>query len=215
VASRETAWDSATGSGQAALGLANHFDHVFATDVSSAQLRHARRHPRIEYRVAPAERSGLAGSSVDLVVAAAALHWFDLPRFYAEARRVVRPGGVVAAWTYHVAHVEPPLDAILWPFYRDVVGPHFAEGARIVDARYAGITLPGRELRAPAFRVSVSWTARQVLRFVRTWSGVQSYIAATGQDPVAGLVTAIEDAFSPGDSAREVCWPLYLRAARL
>jgi SAM-dependent methyltransferase len=211
---RETAWDAATGSGQAALGLANHFTRVIATDLSPSQLQHAKPHPRIEYCVAPAEESGLAAESVDLVVAAAAIHWFDLARFYMEVKRVIRRGGVLAAWTYHVAHVGPPLDRVLWPFYRDVVGPYFAAGARIVDARYESLTLPGKHLPAPAFKVSVRWSALDVLGFVRTWSGVQSYIAATKKDPVAQIAQAIRDVFS-GDSVLEVSWPLYIRAAQL
>jgi SAM-dependent methyltransferase len=211
----DAAWDAATGSGQAAWGLAHHFDRVIATDVSARQLRFARPHPRIDYRVARAEASGLADESVDLVVAAAAIHWFDLDRFYAEVRRVLRPGGVLAAWTYHVAHVDPPLDRVLWPFYRDVVGRHFARGARLVDARYAGIELPGERLRAPSFHVSASWSAREVLGFVRTWSGVRSYMASEGRDPVSDLTAPIEAALGGADRVREVRWPLYLRAARL
>src|SRR6266496_4940677 len=46
---RGTAWDCATGSGQAALGLATHFERVVATDASAAQLAAARRHPRVRY----------------------------------------------------------------------------------------------------------------------------------------------------------------------
>jgi SAM-dependent methyltransferase len=215
VARRDIAWDTATGSGQAAVGLAKHFDHVIATDVSAAQLHHARQHAQIRYHVARAEASGLSEDSVDLVVAAAAIHWFDLPRFYEEVRRVIRPGGVLAAWTYHVAHVSPPLDEILWPFYRDVVSDYFAGGARLVDARYAGLELPGRGIAAPSFQASVLWTPSQVLSFIRTWSGVQAYMSATNQDPLTKLVVPIESALGGADAVREVNWPLYLRAARL
>lgn len=210
---REAAWDAATGNGQAALGLATHFTRVIATDVSPSQVQYAKQHPRIEYRVAPAEASGLAADSVDLVVAAAAIHWFDLDRFYMEVDRVVRRGGLLAAWTYHVAHVGPPLDRVLWPFYRDVVARHFAPGARMVDACYEGLTLPGKQLPAPTFRVSVRWSADEVLRFVRTWSGVQSYMVATKKDPVAQIARAVRDVFG-GDSVQEVSWPLYIRAAK-
>jgi SAM-dependent methyltransferase len=211
---RETAWDTATGNGQAALGLATHFTRVIATDLSPSQVQHARQHPRVEYRVAPAEESGVAAGSVDLVVAATAIHWFDLDRFYVEVGRVIRRGGVLAAWTYHVAHVGPPLDSVLWPFYRDVVGRHFAAGARMVDSRYEGITLPGRELPAPTFKVSVRWSADEVLNFVRTWSGVQSYMEMTKTDPVAQIAKAVKDVFGGDNSIQEVSWPLYIRAAR-
>ena len=211
---RETAWDAATGNGQAAIGLATHFTHVTATDVSPAQLQHAKHHPRIEYRVAPAEASGLAADSIDLVVAAAAIHWFDLDKFYLEVERVIHRGGVLAAWTYHVAHVGPPLDKILWPFYRDVVGKYFAAGARMVDARYDGIRLPGEALQPPAFSTTVRWSAEDVLRFVRTWSGVQSYMAATKQDPVERIAKAVWEAFGGDNTVREVSLPLYVLAAR-
>lgn len=215
VARHDAAWDAATGNGQAAIGLAGHFRVVIATDSSAQQLLHARRHRRVDYRVGRAERSGLADRSVDLVVVASALHWFDRARFYEEVRRVARRGGVLAAWTYHAARVEPPLGDVLWPFYRDVVGPHFAAGARLVDDRYETITLPGEPIAAPSFIASTHWTAAQMLNYIRTWSGVQAYLQATHRDPVAALAPGIEEIWGAPETAREVRWPLYLRASRL
>lgn len=212
---RDIAWDAATGSGQAAWGLAHRFDRVIATDISAEQLRHARQHPRIDYRVARSEASGLPDASVDLAVSAAAAHWFDLPRYYDELRRVVRPGGVAVAWTYHVAHVDPPLDTILWRFYKDVLGPYYPPNVRLVDDRFAGIQLPGRELTAPALHATVRWSARQVAQFAASWSSVPGYIAATGADPIPELEAAVAAAFGGPDVVRELHFPLYIRAARL
>jgi ubiquinone/menaquinone biosynthesis C-methylase UbiE len=76
------------GNGQAAVALAARFTGVVATDASAEQVGNAFLHPRVEYRVAPAEASGLEAESVDLVTAAQAVHWFDVPAFFAEARRV-------------------------------------------------------------------------------------------------------------------------------
>ncbi len=100
---RSLAWDCATGNGQAAVCLAEHFERVIATDASAAQLAQATPHPNVEYRQAPAEQSGLADGSVDLLTVATALHWFDFDRFYAEAERVLAPGGALAAWAYNLA----------------------------------------------------------------------------------------------------------------
>jgi SAM-dependent methyltransferase len=215
VERHELAWDAATGGGQAAMGLTRHFRRVMASDRSREQLAHAQVHPRIHYRAATAEASGLPDRSVDLIVAAAAIHWFDLDRFYAEAMRVVRPGGVLAAWTYHVAHVEPPFDAVLGPFYENVVAPHFGSGARLVDDRYEGLTLPGSALRPPAFVASVRWTEPQILAFIRTWSGVEAYRRATGRDPVHLVEPAIRARCESPGAVHELRWPLYLRASRL
>lgn len=212
---RDAAWDVATGTGQAALGLAPHFTRVIATDLSAEQIRHATPHPRVQYRVASAESSGLEDAAVDLIASAAAIHWFDLPAFYAEVRRVARPGAVLAAWTYHVGHMEPPFDAVFAPFYEDVLAPYFAPGARLVDDRYRTIDLPGRALDAPEFTMSVRWTAAEVLRYVRTWSGVHAYTDATGEDPVERIAPSIDALCGSTGTRHELRWPLYIRASRL
>ena len=60
VPGRDLAWDGATGNGQAAVAVAEHFDRVIATDASAEQIRHAHRHPRVEYRVATSEAADAA-----------------------------------------------------------------------------------------------------------------------------------------------------------
>ena len=99
--------DVATGNGQAAVALAEHFESVIATEPSAAQLAQAPAHPRVEYRCEAAESISVAAGSADLLVAAQAAHWFDWPRFVREAVRVLRPGGVLAFWTYGNCLVDP------------------------------------------------------------------------------------------------------------
>ena len=101
MSSRAVAWACATGNGQAATHLAEYFGRVVATDESAEMIAQAPRDLGIVYRVAEAEDSGLDDRSVDLVTVASAIHWFDLERFYTEVRRIVKPGGTVAIWTYY------------------------------------------------------------------------------------------------------------------
>ena len=91
---RQLAWDCATGSRQAAVGLAAVFDRVIATDASEKQIANAEPHEHVEYRVASGEESGLESSAIDLIIVAQALHGFDLDRFYAEVERLLKPRGV-------------------------------------------------------------------------------------------------------------------------
>src|SRR5437773_12056929 len=76
--SRALAWDCATGSGQAALELAEVFDRVIATDASERQIANAQPHERVEYRVAPAEESGGGSGSSDRIMGAQAVAWVGL-----------------------------------------------------------------------------------------------------------------------------------------
>jgi SAM-dependent methyltransferase len=121
--SRQLAWDCGTGNGQAAIGLASVFDRVIATDASEKQIANAQPHERVEYRVAPAENSGIESGTVDLLMVAQALHWFNLDRFYAEARRALKPSGVFAASAYKLLGIEPAIDEIVNRYYNEVVGP--------------------------------------------------------------------------------------------
>jgi hypothetical protein len=59
-----------------------------------SRSRHAIAAPSVHYSVQPAEATTFASASFDAVCVAQALHWFDIERFYAEVRRVLRPGGI-------------------------------------------------------------------------------------------------------------------------
>ena len=64
--------------------------------------------PRFRAVAAPAEATTLDGASVDAVVAAQAFHWFDKPRFRAEAARILKPGGIVAlVWNVRRVDASP------------------------------------------------------------------------------------------------------------
>ena len=141
------AWDCAAGTGQASIPLASRFEQVIATDISVAMLSHASPHPRVEYRAAPAEGSGLADGTVDLVTVAQALHWLDLDGFYAEVKRVLAMGGVLAVWTYGRQELgDSMLDEVLDRFYREVIGPYWPAGRCHVEAGYRTLAFPFAEL---------------------------------------------------------------------
>ena len=214
---RELAWDAATGNGQAAVGLARHFPRVVATDISSGQIAHSAPHPRVEYRVAAGERSGLDAKSVDLAAVATALHWLPREPFFDEVRRVVRPGGVFAAWTYHAGTCDPPFDDLIHHFYWEIARPHFASGVELVDRLYEGIDFPGEPIPAPVFRVAADWTYAQTLDYLRSWSGVADHRKRTGVDLVEAFAPELATLWAGDDltATRPFCMPIVLKASRL
>ncbi|KIZ06425.1 methyltransferase type 11 [Monoraphidium neglectum] len=144
AAERRLAVDIATGSGQAARELAARFERVIAIDGSPQQLEHAARDtPNIEFRLADAHATGLPAGCADLVTVAQALHWFDAPAFYREARRVLSaPRGALAVWCYGLATVEAeghPADAALKDIFGEELGPYWDERRKLVDNMYRGM----------------------------------------------------------------------------
>jgi SAM-dependent methyltransferase len=211
----ELAWDCAAGSGQATLPLARVFCRVVATDISAAMLNQAPRHPNVEYRVAPAETSGLEAQTVDLVTIAQALHWVEIESFYAEVERVLVPSGVLAAWTYGNQRLDDrAVDAVLQHFYAEVVGPYWAPERRYVESGYQTLPFPFPELKPPTFFMQKRWTLNQLLGYISTWSATQRFRQVVGTDPVGELALELSPLWGDPAAVRTVQWPLSLRVGR-
>jgi SAM-dependent methyltransferase len=215
VIQRDLAWDCAAGSGQATLALATFFRRVVATDASGPMLDRAPRHPRIEYRVAPAQTSGLEDGTVDLVTVAQALHWLELTPFYAEVRRVLVPSGVLAVWTYGTQQLDDSaLDEPLQHFYTEVVGPYWPLERRHVESGYRTLPFPFAEIESPSFIMRAQWNLSQLLGYIRTWSATQRFRETVGNDPVDSLSSELAPHWGDPDVPRRVSWPLSLRVGR-
>lgn len=211
---RETAWDAGCGSGQASLGLAAHFDSVIASDPSAAQIAAASAHPRVQYRIEPAEAPSLADASVDLVTVAQALHWFDQDRFHAAVRRVLRPGGVIAAWTYALCRVDAAVDAAYDRLYEPILGPYWPAERRHVENGYRDLPFPWTPITAPPFDLRVRWNLDAYRGYLRSWSATQRYIDRHGSDPRALVDDELVAAWGDPAVEREVVFPLALRVGR-
>jgi len=214
--SRSLVWEPGAGSGQASVGLAGWFDHVVATELSAEMLERAPAHPRVAYSVGVAGQSGLPDRSVDLVAVAQAMHWFDFERFYAEARRVLVPGGVLAAWSYGVPQLQgPAVNRAFQKFYQNVVAQWWPTERSHVESGYRTIPFPFEELGHPPFQMLVRWPLASLLGYCRSWSAVELYRQALNEDPVIQLEAALAPIWGEPGLRRVVSWPLALRAGRV
>jgi SAM-dependent methyltransferase len=208
----ELAWDCATGNGQAALGLAEYFKRVVATDASAAQIASAVPHERVSYRVALEHASELPASSVDLVTVAQAVHWFDRDAFFREARRVLVPGGVIAVWCYSLLQIDERVDRLVRRFYEETVGPYWSPERRLVDEGYRTIDFPFAEFSLAPLAIEQELTLDQLGGYLRTWSATQKYAESRGEDPVGPLIAEIGALWGTPSTARHTRWPLSVRA---
>jgi len=213
---RHLAWDCATGSGQAAVALAEHFEEVVATDHSERQLAQARPHPRVQYRRAAAEKSGLPDSCADLVTVAQAMHWFDLPRFYMEVARVLVPGGALAVWTYGEPEFsDPKITELVRRFDLDTLDVWWQPGREHIRDGYRELPFPFPEVDAPPFLLERRWTLDELIGYLHSWSAVGTAVEATGKDPVADLEPELTAVWGPRETRQLVRWPLTVRAGNL
>lgn len=210
---RALAWDAGTGNGQAAVALAAHFESVIATEPSAAQLAQATAHPRVTYRQSAETAPMIADGSVDLVTVAQAVHWFDRPKFYAEVKRVLRPGGVVAVWTYGLCEIAPEIDAAVLRVYGGELGPYWPPERHHPETGYRELDFDFPEQPFPRAAMELEWTLPEFAAYLRSWSAVARFMKDKGFDPIEALEAELRPRWGAG--SRRVCWPLEGRMGRV
>lgn len=214
VKGHDLVWDCATGNGQAALKLAPYFKTVIATDASETQLAAATPGANVQYRLATAENSGLDSHSVDLITVAQALHWFDFDKFYQEAKRVLKPNGLIAVWCYVLFHTDnAAFNALINHFYTDIVRPYWPSERHYLDDAYTTIPFPFTEITpVPEFSIVNHWTLQQIINYLQTWSGVKSYEAHYKENPVEKwLLPRLAECISDREKPLTVTMPLVVK----
>ncbi len=208
------AWDCATGSGQAAINLADLFLKVWATDASVNQIENAIKKNGITYKVAQAEDSGLEDATVDLVTVAQALHWFDIEAFSAEVSRVLKKGGVLAVWTYILLEIQEIIDKPINQLYKDILGSFWPAERRLVEDGYSEICLPFDEIRCPSFEMNAEWDFPRLIGYLNTWSAVREYKTKNCENPIEMIYGDLLEAWGDPDRTRVIKWPLTMRVWR-
>ncbi len=211
---RALAWDCATGNGQAAIGLSRYFTRIIATDASTEQIGKAQSRDNIEYKTGRAEQSGIDQHSIDFVMVAQALHWFDFGSFYREAARVLKPGGLLAAVSYQLSQINADIDAVIDTFYRDIVSEYWPAERRHVEEAYRNIPFPLEEITTPDFQIEQNWTLDQFLGYLQSWSAVVYFEKERQQNPVDLIREKLGDLWGKNDTQKRICWPLTLRVGK-
>lgn len=212
---RDRAWDSGTGNGQAAVALAEHFASVVATDASAQQIAQARPSERVTYAVETAEQISLPDASVDLVLAAQAMHWYDLDRFFSQARRVLRPAGILAAIGYSWQYIDPEVDAVVDEWLLQPLRKHWAPNNVLLWNGYRDIAFPGTEIQVAAPAIHRYWSLTEFLDYVGSWSAVRSLVADAGEEAICVAYERVREVWGNAEQCRHVVMPMQVRVARV
>ena len=199
--------------GQVVIALAEFFQKLIALEASTDQIARAQPYERVEYHVAPAEKTGLPASSVAVITIAQALHWFALDAFYSEARRVLQRG-VLAVWACNYLRLSPAVDELVRRFHDEIVGPYWPPERKIVGRAYRDLRFSFEEIEAPPFQIKVRWSLEHLLGYLRTWSATQRFVAANKRDPVELIESDIERAWGNLAERKLALWPSTVRLGR-
>ncbi|MBD0350421.1 MAG: class I SAM-dependent methyltransferase [Flavisolibacter sp.] len=205
----EMAWDSGTGNGQAARYLADYFQKVYATDISLSQIEQAFRHPKVEYKVEAAEECSLPPNSVDAVTAATAVHWFDEVRYYHQVNRVLKPGGILAIWSYADCEITPEVDEVV-KHYHQIIRQYWDERINKNLEHYVSQPFPYPLIEAPDFFIEKDYTLEDFMQYLFTWSSTQTYIKKHNKNPLDLIRTDLRNAWKGADE-RKAVWKLFMK----
>nr|GLL36652.1 putative methyltransferase DDB_G0268948 isoform X1 [Ipomoea trifida] len=222
-------WDVGTGSGQAAMSLAEKYKNVVGTDTSPNQLQFAPNLPNVRYVCTPPNMSLTdletnigAESSADLVTIAQAMHWFDLPTFYQQVKWILKkPGGVIAAWCYYLPEVSTSVDSVFLRYYT-ASGPFWDPARKLVDEKYRTIDFPfdpveGCEHNGPfEFKAEILMNLESYFTYLRSSSAYQTAkhkgVELLGSDVIEDFSRAWNE---DGKSQKIVAFPIYLRIGKV
>jgi len=208
VEKKEAAWDCGTGNGQAAKELSRSFQKVFATDISQKQIDQAFQKDNIIYSVQPAEQTNFRDNNFDLVTVAQALHWFRFDEFYAEVKRVTKPGGIFAAWSYSLLSISGTINKLIADHHYITLEGYWDDERKYVDEEYRNIPFPFSKINTPVFTMDYHWTIEELEGYLNTWSALQKFTRKNNYNPVAELIQQIKPAWN--QEKMRVSFPVHL-----
>jgi len=214
VTENKEAWDCGTGNGQVALELTKYFNRVYASDASEKQVLQAQKNEKIEYFVSLAEETPIRDRSLDLITVAQAFHWFDAEKFFLEAKRILKPQGILALWCYDLfdlPNASKDLKTSVDRFCLEVE-PFWDKERKLVENGYKSIDFPLAEIfPVPSFSIKLEWTAQQLLGYLSTWSSSQKYRIANGDDSLSTFAEEISQNYI---GKMEIQWDLHFRIGK-
>lgn len=207
---RERVWDCATGTGQVAEKLVNLFDEIEATDLSENQLKNAISHPKITYSKQVAEEATFPDHYFDCITVGQAIHWFDFDRFYAEAKRVLKPTGVLVVLGYGNIRIDnKEVQLAVEKLYSEILRTYWDAERHFIDKQYKTIPFPFEEITCPEFQIRSAWNREQLTGYLNTWSAVKHYTDKNQINPIDLILPEI-----PAFEKVNVTFPILMRIGK-
>jgi len=204
---KETCIECGAGQGEISAYVSQYFTTVLATDISPLTERS---HYGVTVNQSSAEQLPSADSDIDMVISMQALHFFDVPRHLAEAKRVLRPGGVFAALSWGELELPPDVAYAYQPTFESLLSHWEAEREWVISG-YEGLNFSGTRLELPKSRMVREVALSDLDNEIANWSATQRALEldADIEDPdLHKLTVSASKRFSIG-------WPLHGQVFRV
>lgn len=194
--------DFATGNGQNAVGLSNHFSHVIGVDISQKQLDSAYKRPNIKYINSAAEKYNeeCKEGTVDLVTIAQALHFLDISEFMKKCSGLLKTNGIFFAFAYIYPQCKDSyeINKFLDYYYYDALADYWEDFRKIVNRKYIDIVLPDdfisidcTDMPDECKKVERIWSKEDLINYMKTWTAFQ-FMLKTDSDMYAYHISNID-----------------------
>ncbi|KAM9969545.1 hypothetical protein ACTFIR_001381 [Dictyostelium discoideum] len=212
---RDLAIDCGCGSGQATVKLAKYFKKVIGFEPSQGQIENAVKTENVDFRLSPAEKIELPSGSVDLITVATAVHWFDLPVFYQEAKRLLRDNGSLILFTTGFIQIlnNDEAQKINDNFRSGTLGDYWAPIVKYVIDGYVDIKPPFENVERKTISLPKLMSVNDVIGIYSSWSGYASFIKAGNNDVLPEVKQNLMNAFKTTDPNAEIVetnFPVYM-----
>ncbi|RUP48951.1 S-adenosyl-L-methionine-dependent methyltransferase [Jimgerdemannia flammicorona] len=197
--------DVGTGTGLVAEALSEKFDKMLSNAVQK---------PNIDYQEASAERLPFADSRVDVITSGQAFHWFDHPKFFGEAKRILKPRGTLAIFGYSVSIIKDNKEAtdIFYEYATGLIGKvHWYFSHEGHDTTNLGSVSQNQFME---HQITLDWFET----FAKTWSTYANYREKhpEAEGPAERMIRRLSKAIGVKDRDTEtfaVQWPTVLVVA--
>ncbi len=151
-----------------------------------------------------AESTSFEDHVFDLACVGQALHWLDYDRFWPELDRLLKPGGIFAAWGYIFPNMNQELDDVLEETLYPVIKPYWSARNQLLWNHYEDVNVPYLRLDTPEFKFSIEWNLIELLTYVHTWSAVRRCMESLGDGFYTETCERVRKVWGSKSTRREI-----------
>ncbi|GFN83624.1 methyltransferase domain containing protein [Plakobranchus ocellatus] len=195
--SLDLAVDIGCGPGMSTLGFAKHFKKIVGVDVSETQIACAPKNiPNVEWRVGYSDKLPFIKSgTVDLVCSGESFNLMPQKETFAEADRVLKPGGTIAIFGYDMpTSDDPEMAALMQKMFMTMIPYWPKESTQLFDKfQSVEIPYPGW-IRNDSLKMKMTITVDQYMGMMKsTWPVVAYSKEHPNEDFVGDIAKQITE----------------------